>query len=48
MVACTKDLASVCDALAAAGRIAADPPTLDLDGAAAPVVLATFNQVGPQ
>lgn len=36
VVACTKDLASVCDALAAAGRIAADPPTLDLDGAAAP------------
>ena len=36
VVACTADLASVCDALAEAGTIAADPPRLDLDGAAQP------------
>lgn len=31
VVACTADLMSVCDALAEDGRIAADPPTLDLN-----------------
>lgn len=36
VVACTPDLMSVCDALAEAGKIANDPPTLDLDKAAAP------------
>lgn len=35
-VACTPDLADVCDALAAAGTIAPDPPTLELDAAKAP------------
>lgn len=36
VVACTPDLMAVCDALAADGKIAADPPALDLDGAAKP------------
>ncbi|CAN5621691.1 hypothetical protein BH10ACT1_BH10ACT1_20170 [soil metagenome] len=36
VVACTPDLAAVCAALADEGRIADDPPTLDLDGAATP------------
>jgi hypothetical protein len=36
VVACTPDLATVCDALADAGQIAPNPPTLDLDGAATP------------
>lgn len=36
VVACAPDLASLCDELAASGRIAADPPTLDLAGAASP------------
>jgi hypothetical protein len=36
VVACTPDLMAVCDALAADGRIAADPPELDLDEAGAP------------
>lgn len=36
VVACTADLAELCDALAGAGRIAADPPTLDLSAAASP------------
>jgi hypothetical protein len=36
LVACTPDLAEVCEALAADGRIAEDPPTLDLAGADAP------------
>lgn len=34
VVACTADLMAVCDALAADGRIADDPPTLDLGGEA--------------
>ena len=36
VVACTPDLAAVCDALVADDRIAADPQTLDLADAAAP------------
>ena len=36
VVACTPDLIEVCDALAADGLIAKDPPQLDLSGAAAP------------
>jgi hypothetical protein len=36
VVACTVELADVCDALAAAGAIAADPPELDSAGAATP------------
>lgn len=36
VVACTQDLIEVCDALADAGEIAADPPVLDLDQAADP------------
>ena len=36
VVACVSDLAEVCRALADRGAIAADPPTLDLDEAAAP------------
>ena len=36
VVACTPELVEVCDALADDGQIAADPPTLDLDDAAAP------------
>jgi hypothetical protein len=36
VVACTPDLASVCDALAADGQIATDPPTLELAEAAEP------------
>ncbi|MCU1369580.1 MAG: hypothetical protein JWO77_774 [Ilumatobacteraceae bacterium] len=36
VVACAPDLAAVCDALAADGKIAKDPPDLDLPGAAAP------------
>ncbi len=38
VVACTLDLAPVCAALAADGKIAADPPTLDLPAAASPKV----------
>jgi hypothetical protein len=36
VVACTPDLIAVCDALAADGLIAPDPPELDLDEAALP------------
>jgi hypothetical protein len=36
VVACTPELAAVCDALAAEGSIAADPPMLDLPEAAEP------------
>jgi hypothetical protein len=36
VVACTPDLVDVCDALAADGKIDADPPVLDLPGAADP------------
>jgi hypothetical protein len=36
VVACTPDLIAVCDELAADGRIADDPPELDLSGAAKP------------
>lgn len=36
VVACTPDLASVCDALAADGKVAEEPPSLDLSGAAQP------------
>jgi hypothetical protein len=36
VVACAPDLAALCDELAASGRIAANPPVLDLTGAAAP------------
>lgn len=36
VIACTPDLADVCDQLAAAGTIAEDPPTLELDGASQP------------
>ena len=36
VVACDPSLSAVCDALAEAGRIAANPPTLDLAGAAKP------------
>lgn len=36
VVACTPDLEAICEALADDGTIAADPPTLELDAAAAP------------
>lgn len=36
VVACTEDLAGYCDALAQAGAIAKDPPTLDLGAASTP------------
>jgi hypothetical protein len=36
VVACTPDLTRICEALAASGTIAEDPPALDLDRAAAP------------
>lgn len=36
VVACTPELAAVCDAMAEDGSIAKDPPTLELDEAAAP------------
>lgn len=36
-VACTPDLMAVCEVLADEGRIAEDPPTLDLNGAAGPL-----------
>lgn len=36
VVACTPDLASVCEALADDGQIAAEPPSLELAGAAEP------------